>query len=752
MIKKKHIISALCICAVLLLTGCSQSGSNSGGTENAVQSEEAGMQDEKAGTVSKISEDAYTWSNVAIGGGGYVTGMVYSEAEENLIYARTDIGGAYRWVETEKRWKAITDHLGAEQWNLIGIESIAADPVEANRVYVLGGTYMGNHGAVLVSEDYGETWEQHDMPFDCGGNNSGRGVGERLMVNPVENNMIYMGTRNAGLWKSEDFGKTWNEVESFPTKGNYTQESNAIGIMWVEFNPVNNDIYVGVADKDGNCIYKSADKGVTWEALPVNLPGMYPLHGDFSSDGKLYLAYSDNCGPNMSPQNGAVCVYEENAFQEITPNLDDGRYGGFGAVSVDRQNPETLVVCTLGYWSDNGDNIYRSTDGGATWQGLFDTKKHEKHYQMNVENADWLTWGREEAKTGWWTADININPFNSDEIMYGTGATIYRTENMTELGTGKDVVISFAAYGLEETAVYQMLSPEYQEGQPQLYSIMGDLTGFAHLDVTKGPDDAHFMGSASGNNPTDLDVAYKNADCAVYAVQDRMKPLWYTVDGGTTWNPVPDIPEKVEGGRVCMNADGTVILWTPANTGNSNIYQYHIKDNKWYYVEGLGYGAQICADRVNPQKFYAAYNGMFYISTDGGTKFESTGQLIADKATVQTVAGKEGNVWLCSGTLLMYSEDSGQTFTPVKDIDFRAIGFGAPETEENYPVVYAMGNAGQGEGIYRSLDKGATWERINDEKHLFGNLTSFITGDSHVYGRVYFATNGRGIVMGDIAQ
>ena len=81
--------------------------------------------------------EQYTWSNVAIGGGGYVTGMIYSEAEENLVYARTDIGGAYRWVEAEQRWVAITDHLGSDQWNLIGIESIAADPVDAKRVYVL---------------------------------------------------------------------------------------------------------------------------------------------------------------------------------------------------------------------------------------------------------------------------------------------------------------------------------------------------------------------------------------------------------------------------------------------------------------------------------------------------------------------------------------------------------------------------------------------------------------------------------------
>lgn len=727
----KQLLS-LCLCAAMALAGCSGCAGTGGG-----------------------AGEAYEWSNVAIGGGGYVTGMVYSKAEENLIYARTDIGGAYRWVEDENRWVAITDHLGQDSWNLIGIESIAADPVDANRVYALCGTYMGSKGAILASEDYGETWTQVDMPFDCGANNQGRGTGERMMVNPKNNKVIYTGTRNAGLWRSEDYGKTWNEVTSFPVKGNYLQESTSVGIMWVEFSPVNNDVYVGVADTSGNCVYKSSDEGVTWEALPANLPGMYPLHADFTSDGTLYLCYANSAGPNSQETNntGAVCKYDGSAFTDITPDLDDGRYGGFSGVSADANDPETVVVSTLYYWSDPGDNLYRTTDGGETWTGLFNTKTNEKSYVMDVSEADWLTWGRDEAKTGWWITDCSVNPFNSDEVMYGTGATIFCTQNMTELGSGKDVTISFAAQGLEETAVFQMVSPDYKEGEPQLYSIMGDLTGFSHLDVTKGPDDAHFMGSSSGGNPTDLDAAFENANVAAYCVQDKRTPLWYTTDGGANWQAVPNVPEMVEGGKVCVSADGSVILWTPANTGNSNIYKYSIAKDKWYYVEGLGYGANVAADRVNPKTFYAAYNGMFYISTDGGTTFEPTGTMIADNCDVQAVVGKEGHIWLCSGSLVMYSEDGGKTFTSIKDISFSAIGFGAPKSEGDYPAVYAMGSVGEDkEGIYRSDDKGETWVRLNDEQHLFGNLTSYISGDSKVYGRVYFATNGRGIVMGDIAQ
>ena len=40
---------------------------------------------------------AYTWGNVAIGGGGFVSSIVPSTTQPGLVYARTDVGGAYRW-------------------------------------------------------------------------------------------------------------------------------------------------------------------------------------------------------------------------------------------------------------------------------------------------------------------------------------------------------------------------------------------------------------------------------------------------------------------------------------------------------------------------------------------------------------------------------------------------------------------------------------------------------------------------------
>lgn len=699
-----------------------------------------------------VKQVEYQWGNVAIGGGGYITGIVYNDTEQGLRYARTDIGGAYRWSSRDTQWVPITDHFGGvngDDWNLIGIESIASDPVEPNRVYAACGTYTTTNGAIIASEDYGETWTQVDMPFAMGGNMSGRGAGERLMVNPKNNAQIYYGSRSDGLYVSNDYGKTWDQVTSFPVKGNYYQEKNQIGIMWIEFEPGSGDVYAGVAMKDGQCIYRSADNGASWEALPANTAGMYPMQAEFASNGYLYLCYGDSCGPNAATQNGMVCRYNiaENKFEDITPKCNDGRYGGFSGISVDGSDPNTIVCGTLGFWSKKGENLYRSTDGGATWTPFFDNTVD--HYVMDVTDAPWLNWGRESAQTGWWMADVEIDPFNSDIVSWGTGATLYSTKNLTDLGSGTPVTVAFDAYGLEETAVFEVVSTPVANGTPQLYSIMGDLTGFSHLDVTVRPDDNHFM---KVGTPSDLDVAWQNGNIAVYACDEGRTPLRYTTDGGTTWNNFASLPEAATKGKVSLSADGSTAIWIPGNVKSA---VYFTKDfgGTWYISQGLTMGATIYADKLDPNIFYAVCSGVVYISKDGGANFTTTGITLSDNCEIVPSAEKEGFLWIRTGTMLGYSEDYGATINYLKNLSVNAIGVGAAEKEGDPMVLYVMGDIQeQGGGIYATEDHGKSWKKLTTEDDAFGNLTPSITGDASVYGRVYFATNGRGIVMGDIAS
>src|SRR5262245_64169491 len=78
--------------------------------------------------INAQSSQNYTWRNVTINGGGYVPGIVFNTKEPNLIYARTDIGGAYRWDESTQSWIPLMDFISRNDWNLTGVDTLATDP------------------------------------------------------------------------------------------------------------------------------------------------------------------------------------------------------------------------------------------------------------------------------------------------------------------------------------------------------------------------------------------------------------------------------------------------------------------------------------------------------------------------------------------------------------------------------------------------------------------------------------------------
>jgi hypothetical protein len=118
-------------------------------------------------------------------------------------------------------------------------------------------------------------------------------------------------------------------------------------------------------------------------------------------------------------------------------------------------------------------------------------------------------------------------------------------------------------------------------------------------------------------------------------------------------------------------------------------------------------------------------------------------------ASIRTVPGKEGDVWVSTGKDLYRSIDSGKTYPAINGIDeVKGVGFGKAAEGKKYPAIYASGTIAGVYGLYRSDDEAKSWVRINDDQHQYGGPT-LIIGDPRKYGRVYVGTAGRGIIYGD---
>lgn len=262
--------------------------------KSAAQPQAAGT----GGAQTTAATGPYVWNNAQVVGGGYVTGLVFNPREKGLLYARTDMGGAYRWDTAAEQWIPLTDRFGEKDWNLLGIDALATDPVAPERLYVAAGTYTNSwagNGAILRSTDRGRTFARTDLPFKLGSNEDGRGAGERLAVDPGDHGTLLLGTRKNGLWRSTDSGVTWGQVSSFPVKDG---AGSGAGISFVTYGPAGSrTVYVGVADKS-HSLYRSTDGGSTWQAVSGQPTGQLPQHGVLSGDGSLYLTYTDALGPN----------------------------------------------------------------------------------------------------------------------------------------------------------------------------------------------------------------------------------------------------------------------------------------------------------------------------------------------------------------------------------------------------------------------------------------------------------------------
>lgn len=693
---------------------------------------------------SAVPSAPYAWRNVAIRGGGYVTGLAFHPSAPDLLYARTDVGGSYRWDAARRMWLPLNDGIDRRNNDLLGVLSLALDPQDPAKVYLACGAYLGEWSrtaALLRSTDRGLSWEATDLPFKLGGNQDGRGTGERLAVDPHDSKHLLLGTNQDGLWSSHDSGRNWSRAARFPGSG----------VTFVVFDPRTGDdgrpsrvVFAGAADPKGPVLYRSDDSGKSWRAVPSQPTGVIVHHAAIDKRGTLYLTFGDQLGPNNVTR-GAVWKHDIGSehWTDISPEQPDAAAkNGFGyaGLALDLQRPGTLYVSTLDRWT-KGDEIFRSSDDGATWTPLL------AHSKWNSAGTAYI----KDMKPHW-ISDLALDPTHPERLWFVTGYGVWATDQANlDVTTGKSINWVFPNKGLEETVIDELVSPP--EGAP-LLSAIGDLGGFRHDDLTVSPKGGSFQ-PFHGSNPSLAFAAQKPA----LLVRTHWGPARGALsrDGGATWENFAAHPagaEKFGPGMVTISADGARLVWLPKgskphySTDAGHTWQ-ESRTDLVATTEWKTYGP--VADPVNSRRFYLydPLAGALFSSEDGGESFAHQRTVPPEGGILRAEPGVEGHLWLATSEGLLVSTDGGRNFRTVTGVaSAHQVGFGAPAPGRTNAALYLDGKVQGEEGFFRSDDRGASWVRINDVRVRLGWLRC-ITGDARVYGRVYLGTSGRGIMVGD---
>ena len=492
----------------------------------------------------------------------------------------------------------------------------------------------------------------NEMKWRCiGPHRGGRTVG--AVGVPQQPNVFYIGVNNGGVWKTTDYGRTW-----FPIFDD--QPTGSVGDVVVSpSNP--NVIYVGCGEglqrpdlSVGDGIYKSTDAGKTW----------------------TFLGLKD--------------------AQQI------------GGLAIDPTNENRLFVAALGhpYGPNEERGIYRTTDGGKTWEKVLYKDENTGAVQVtidpnnpNIVFADLWAGRQGPWENGAW------NGKESGLFKSIDGGTTWKKMTMglptTDQGLGR---IGFCIAPTDSKRMYATVDAGRDGG---IYR--SDDAGESWKRMSS---DNRYWGRAS--DFAEVKVDPKNADI-VYSAN---VVTWKSIDGGKSWDAFRGAPGGDDYHRIWINPNNTNIILIASDQGAIITVNGGETFSSWYNQPTAQF-YHVNTDNAFPYNVYSGQqeSGSAMVasrSSDGQITYRDWRPVGAEEYGYVAPDPLNPNI-IYGGKITRYDKRTGQT----QDISPEAVRSGKYRFLRTAPVLfnpidkktlYYGGNV-----LFKTMNGGNSWQIISPD-------------------------------------
>ncbi len=606
--------------------------------------------------------------------------------------------------------------------------------------------------------------------FNAPSNIGGRVVD--LVVDPNNEDTIYIGAASGGVWKSADAGKTFESV----WEDDLVQSIGAIGIT------PDGTLYVGTGEANpgggslvygGTGVYKSSNGGEDWEYIGLkdsNAIGRIIV--DPSNPDKVWVAASGplfhdggDRGLYVTEDGGETWELALEGFNETTGAVD---------IAIDPENPDRVFVAMwdrIRYpnerkYGGEGSGVYRSDDGGATWtllkEGLPSGEKvgriglsisstdTEKVYATVIQTDGYFegfyissdggdSWEKQprndqlansQSSFGWWFGRNYVDPNDGDHIFVSGVQLMESTDGGKTWNRSRGSI-----HADQHTMAWEPKSP-----------------GRVYLGNDGGVYRSEDNGSVSSEWIKAEDEPFTQFYTLDVSHQDRTRLSGGTQDNGSirSWG------ESADGWNNYYYGDGLVNLINYEDQDTVYAcYQYGNcarsedgGETMTYFTdktvsERRNWMTPVVFDPNNPSIMYYGGN-IVNRSTDGGKTWEAISPSLSNAesrdqypfGTITTLAVAKSNAGiLYAGTddgKVWTTKDSGQNWEEIKDPKLpdrwvTRIAVDPKDEDFVYATFSGFRSGDDAAHIFKSQDGGKSWSAIS------GNLPDVPLNDLVVH-------------------